>query len=108
MPSAQYNAATIQRSITILNNAGLVVAAPIQCEPVKPAPKQTRKSRARTVVRDVTAWEREPATKGQHKRINALESALGLRKSPRRALGTGLDARHLYQSLKAEYKALNA
>lgn len=82
-----YSPATIKRCATILERASA---------------QPTRKARATKVVKDATAWERRPATSGQHARINRLEKALGYRLSTRKAIGTGLDARILYRSLKAE------
>lgn len=48
------------------------------------------------------AWLAQPATAGQTKRINKAEAALGLKCSPREALGTGADARNLWNCLKAD------
>ena len=115
MTSATYSPATVKRAQTILRNCETQTRAQAafkaelrtsldalaKVTPTTPS-RTTRVAKAK---RDATAWERRPASKGQIRRIRVLEMALGYRLSTVATIGTGLQARTLYRSLKAELAA---
>lgn len=69
---------------------------------VKPAPKPAAKPKPVAKF----DWRTAPASAKQVGRINRAERTLGYRVSPKSVIGTGMEARILWQSLKADARSM--
>jgi hypothetical protein len=96
--TATYSPATIKRCKTILSNA----------QSQQKMQQRVHKAATRAVVKDTIKrdWRTKPASDAQIRRINGVEKFLGYKPSTRRAIGNAGQASDLFQSLKAEAKAL--